>query len=417
MPKRRTSVLSASMATPCFLLSDGVSNDILLRIASFLLPSARDLLHLGLTSRRFAMEVSYATRPSSKVGGAAAAAVLLCVVEEAARCWVLAHSGPERDQDPALRRKNWLGLVYELEAVQRGATLHVSGAGTKIVNGFYRYTGDQSSSAAVAPWPSYTKVHGEGMIVWDGQRWGIGSTEEQWYYYAEKCTIDGERIPQFFGGEWPEGWRHLPPESKTAWHPDIFDAGATPMPSLRSVGDQLIHKISTGATDYRTRRAAMEQGAVLRLYGFGNSRNKMYAVNGYYRRLDDKAAGGTRFKKLHCADDCRIFSSVRAPLVSAPGSDHLCTVWAVGPYTNRMIHNWYYRESSLTDSHPPMTPLSEDPSDRPYTCGMWDGWRGSNPGWTEKLSADEVGSASRVDSEEEDSEDDAAFGDLLDSLS
>ena len=91
----------AAMAAPCPLLGDGVADDTLLRIASFL-PTATDLLFLQLTCPRFAAKV-IAAAPSVDSGGggaagsaAASAPEMLSIVEEAGRLWVVACSEQER---------------------------------------------------------------------------------------------------------------------------------------------------------------------------------------------------------------------------------------------------------------------------------------------------------------------------------
>ena len=58
------------MGRPCPLLGDGITDDTLLHIASFL-PAAKDLLNLGLACPRFAAKIIPA--PSIGAGGAAAA--------------------------------------------------------------------------------------------------------------------------------------------------------------------------------------------------------------------------------------------------------------------------------------------------------------------------------------------------------
>jgi len=57
---------AAKMAAPCPLLGDGVTDDTLLHIASFL-GTAKDLLRLQLTNKRFAAKVIAA--PSVSSGG------------------------------------------------------------------------------------------------------------------------------------------------------------------------------------------------------------------------------------------------------------------------------------------------------------------------------------------------------------
>ena len=53
------------MATPCPLLGDGITDDMLLLIAGFL-PSARDLLCLQLACPRFATKVRSSARPARR---------------------------------------------------------------------------------------------------------------------------------------------------------------------------------------------------------------------------------------------------------------------------------------------------------------------------------------------------------------
>ena len=83
------------MTAPCPLLGDGVTDDTLRRIASFL-PTARDLLCLQLPCPRFAAKVIAAPNVGSGADAAAAAPEMLSIVEEAARLWVAGCSELER---------------------------------------------------------------------------------------------------------------------------------------------------------------------------------------------------------------------------------------------------------------------------------------------------------------------------------
>ena len=102
-------------APPCPLLGDSVTDDTLLHIASFL-PTAKDLLRLQLTNKRFSAKVIAA--PSSSVSGggepAAAAQEMLSLVEEAARRWVAGRSEQERGWVSYRTTESWLSLMHEV---------------------------------------------------------------------------------------------------------------------------------------------------------------------------------------------------------------------------------------------------------------------------------------------------------------
>ena len=105
------------MAT-CPLLGDGITDDTLLHIASFL-PTAKDLLSFQLACPRFAAKVIVApTRGGGAVRGAAAAPGLLCIVEEAGRRGVAGCSEQERGWVPHTGGKTWLGLLYRVEVLR-----------------------------------------------------------------------------------------------------------------------------------------------------------------------------------------------------------------------------------------------------------------------------------------------------------
>ena len=101
------------MAAPCPLLGDGITDDMLLHIASFL-PIARDLVCLGLTNTRFAAKIIAAPRVGQLEGGAAAAPEMLSFVEEAARLWAAGCSEQERGWVPRRDVESWLGLMNEV---------------------------------------------------------------------------------------------------------------------------------------------------------------------------------------------------------------------------------------------------------------------------------------------------------------
>ena len=106
------------MATPtCLLLGDGIADDTLLNIARFL-PSARDLVCLQLTNKRFAAKVIAAGPRIGARGEAAAAPAMLSIPEEAARLWVAGCSEQERGWVPHVELESRLGLMQEVELLR-----------------------------------------------------------------------------------------------------------------------------------------------------------------------------------------------------------------------------------------------------------------------------------------------------------
>jgi hypothetical protein len=111
---------------------DTCTDDVLLAIATAL-PSAADLLRLALTCRaaaqRFyltATNYSAASSGTSGAGGATAAAHRIdtwCIAEEAARRWIAACSDQERGWVPRRGRESWLGLMWEVQSLRRGAAV------------------------------------------------------------------------------------------------------------------------------------------------------------------------------------------------------------------------------------------------------------------------------------------------------
>jgi hypothetical protein len=94
------------------------------------LTSAEDLLSLARACRRFAIKciaAPAAHRNATSGGGGAAAAAqqaeMWCIAEEAARRWVLSCTDQERGWVPRRGRENWLGLMWEVESLRRGAVL------------------------------------------------------------------------------------------------------------------------------------------------------------------------------------------------------------------------------------------------------------------------------------------------------
>ena len=84
------------------------------------LGTARDLLRLELTSRRFSAKciAGGGGASSGGGGGAAAPAEMLSLVDEAARRWVAGCSEQERGWVPRRERESWLGLMHEVEVLR-----------------------------------------------------------------------------------------------------------------------------------------------------------------------------------------------------------------------------------------------------------------------------------------------------------
>ena len=109
------------MAAPCPLLAvplgDGITDDTLLHIAR-LLPSATDLLSLGLTCPRFAARIIAAPGVIAAGGqhgqGPAAAPEMLSIVEETARLWLAGCTEQECGWVSRRELESWLGLMHEV---------------------------------------------------------------------------------------------------------------------------------------------------------------------------------------------------------------------------------------------------------------------------------------------------------------
>ena len=95
---------------------DGLDRELLLGICGFLPPS--ELARLACVSQLFG-------RRSADVdvddGGAGAGTAQLAIVEEAARRYLAARTDRERCWVPRCGQESWLGLVWEVELLRRGA--------------------------------------------------------------------------------------------------------------------------------------------------------------------------------------------------------------------------------------------------------------------------------------------------------
>eukprot|EP01046_Picozoa_sp_COSAG06_P049973 COSAG06_NODE_7805_length_2368_cov_3.452182_2_plen_321_part_01 len=167
-------------------LLTGVAEDaLLLRVASFLL-SAKDLLALGLTCGRFAI-MCIAPPPAAAAGGNTAAAVVAVeqqqqqqaerwsIVQEAARRRLMKCIAQEQGWVPRRGRESWLGLMWEVESLRRGAVFERShelitlseGGAQAARNG---YDGEERTAASKAVmragrhYAQFTVVGGDSMF-------------------------------------------------------------------------------------------------------------------------------------------------------------------------------------------------------------------------------------------------------------
>ena len=93
-------------------LGDGITDDTLLHIAHFL-PTARDLLSLRLSCRRFNIRCIVA--PSQPGRGCSGSAEMLCIADEAARLWLAGCSEQKRDWVPRPELESWLCLMRHVD--------------------------------------------------------------------------------------------------------------------------------------------------------------------------------------------------------------------------------------------------------------------------------------------------------------
>jgi hypothetical protein len=117
---------------------DACTDDTLITIAVALSTPA-DLLRLALTCRAAAQRFYFTTTsycatsssavpslPSGGSGAAAAAAQhteIWSIIEEVARRWIVDCTDQERGWVPRRGRESWLGLMWEVEVLRRGAVL------------------------------------------------------------------------------------------------------------------------------------------------------------------------------------------------------------------------------------------------------------------------------------------------------
>jgi hypothetical protein len=181
------------------------------------LHSAQDLLSLARACRRFAIKciaAPTAHRSATSGGGGAAAAAqqaeMWCIAEEAARRWISNGSDQERGWVPRRGRESWLGLMWEVQVLRRGAavfgrsheriTLSEGGAlATRDApKGSFRTAASKAVMRAGRHYTQFTMKFGSVMLFgvmrpgWDveGEQ-GVVSADGHCFYY----THSGRRFP------------------------------------------------------------------------------------------------------------------------------------------------------------------------------------------------------------------------------
>jgi hypothetical protein len=191
----------------CLLLGDGMTDDTLLLVASFL--DAKSLLCLGLTSSRFAAKVIAA--PSG--GGAAAAPEMLSIPEEAARRWVAGCSEQERGWVPRRGLESWLGLMHAVGLLRLplafgrahgSITLSENGAlATKGAGGRWRAAASKVAMRSGRHFAQFTVLEGDFMhfgvirLGWDVEGGAHAYNVDGHCFYS---TAYGARFPG--GSDW-----------------------------------------------------------------------------------------------------------------------------------------------------------------------------------------------------------------------
>jgi hypothetical protein len=200
---------------------DAATDDTLLAIA-VALPTPADLLRLALTCRAAAQRFYFTAtshRSGSAVpsGGTAAAAQQQAdtwtIIEEAARQWIAACTDQERGWVPRRGRESWLGLMWEVQVLRRGAvfgrsdfliTLSEGGSvATRVMGNYSRTAASKAVMRAGHHYAQFTVVaevvmHGSDMFFgvirpgWDVEG-GQGAQRVDGHCFYS--TWDGLRYP------------------------------------------------------------------------------------------------------------------------------------------------------------------------------------------------------------------------------
>ena len=157
-------------------LLTSTADEVALVIASAI-GTARDLLCLALTSRRFSLKCIVS---GGGGGGPAAALELLSIVQEVARRWMAGRPEQERGWAPRRGLESWLGLMHEVGLLRLPLAFGRAHASITLSEngGLATTTGDD----IVDHWPAASKavmrsgrhfaqltvVRGDGEATWEG---------------------------------------------------------------------------------------------------------------------------------------------------------------------------------------------------------------------------------------------------------
>jgi hypothetical protein len=174
----------------------------------------RDLLRLVRACRRFAIKCigAPAEHRTTASGTAAAAqqAEVWSIIEEAARRWIAACTDQEQGWVPRRGRERWLGLMWEVEALRRGAVfgrshedITVSEGGSvatkAIEDGFARAAASKAAMRAGRHYAQFTAVSGGYLMCFGVIRpgWDVegGAYAEDLDGHCFCVTLDGTRFP------------------------------------------------------------------------------------------------------------------------------------------------------------------------------------------------------------------------------
>eukprot|EP01046_Picozoa_sp_COSAG06_P032103 COSAG06_NODE_3183_length_5718_cov_83.394910_4_plen_336_part_00 len=170
------------------------------------LGSAADLLHLAAACRRFALKCIAAPSPRGAGCSSSTAAQELemwSIAEEAARRWIADCIDQERGWVPRRGRESWLGLMWEVEVLRRGAVFGRSHAAMTLSEGGARATthhgGDRFRPAASKAmmragrhYAQFTVVRGRFMffgVIRPG--WDVEGGEDPSRDCPEADAVDG----------------------------------------------------------------------------------------------------------------------------------------------------------------------------------------------------------------------------------
>jgi hypothetical protein len=178
------------------------------------LADPKDLLRLARACRRFAIKciatpASHRTTASGSAAAAAQQAELWSIVEEVARRWIATCTEQERGWVPRRGRESWLGLMWEVQALRRGAVFGRSHEWVTLSEGGALATfGGQSGSHRAAAsnvvmragrhYVQFTVMMGFGFYGairpgWNVRGWGVNAYAVDGHCFCDTDT--GMRYP------------------------------------------------------------------------------------------------------------------------------------------------------------------------------------------------------------------------------